>query len=169
MPWTNDFRSEDAERTISGALFATRTERSAIMSPASDTAASSPPFVKASDSRFMLSVPTCTAFLNWPSMESLNCIPSADALFFIMLSLDSSVSYLWDASLANAVFSSQACVPISNALENTSDAPAARRSASRWRISVIPMSSRTPIALFPWLSQFESPLMKDIIAPAASF
>ena len=78
------------------------------------------------------------------------------------------VWYRWLASLVSATFSSQAAVPSSSASVKVSEAPAALRSMSRIRISVIPISSRTAMALFPLASLSDSPLIKLAMAPAAS-
>ena len=78
------------------------------------------------------------------------------------------VSYLCSASFAKAVFSSQALVPISSEVVNTSLAPLALKSASLNLTSVIPISSSIAIADFPCSSALPKPSIKDIIALPAS-
>ena len=89
-------------------------------------------------------------------------------VFLKIPSLDSSVLYRSSASCVSAVFSLQAFVPIDNALVNTSLAPDALSNASRIRISDSPISSKVLIADPPFLFMLSSPLIKLMIALAAS-
>ena len=89
-------------------------------------------------------------------------------VFLKIPNLDSRVLYRSSASCVSAVFSLQALVPIDSALLNTSLAPDALNSASRIRISDSPISSSVLIADPPFLFILSSPLIKLMIALAAS-
>ena len=77
------------------------------------------------------------------------CRANIMAVFFRLASLLSVVAYRFPASSVSAVFSPHAAVAVTCVLAKSSVAFVARSSVSRRRISLMPISSSTAIALSP--------------------